>query len=500
MSNPLCLGSIPANPDIAGIGVRATIYAQNLLSFGPAIWAIWDKEVTKSELDSVETQSTTILITAFAILISAMIQERTTSDGLPSFYGTVILNLSWMNNTNTFIWFLLHVHHIDEDLNKAFWPVKGLGDLEMQAIRRKKDTVDRGFAPIFKKYPVLILGSLHLPMISIIAFYNLCHLWFKRRTIIPIVIGLLILGVINIIFIVDTEVMLHANNSVLGQGNSDWTFGQTIALLLLLVPLRDLVETIMEKHDSRRRGEHTDLLRKTIQRKETTAIKDLVENGADVNVTTNIGDFASALQLASYIGEQNLVEYLLERGADVDLNGGIYDTAIQAALCGGRQEIVDLLANCLDAGKYDVDRMPLWRTSAYNVGWGLLLVPPKRIKEGSMPPEAVNKHVRMVALTRIVTTQRGWLERSRQQGDYHLFKADTSQSMITAGFPLFLKLVNLERTAVHSHLAALTCAKLLRYGEETCLWSRTSADTSRRGIPRLGLRQCAESAGTLDKH
>ncbi|KAJ6573137.1 hypothetical protein DFH09DRAFT_1079294 [Mycena vulgaris] len=46
---------------------------ENLLSFVPAIWALWDGEVSAYELESVETQSTTILITAFAIMISAMV-------------------------------------------------------------------------------------------------------------------------------------------------------------------------------------------------------------------------------------------------------------------------------------------------------------------------------------------------------------------------------------------------------------------------------------------
>jgi hypothetical protein len=65
-----CIGP---NPDIAGIGVRAAIYLQNLLGFIPAISALWDGEVAPYELEAVETQSTTILITAFGIVISAMV-------------------------------------------------------------------------------------------------------------------------------------------------------------------------------------------------------------------------------------------------------------------------------------------------------------------------------------------------------------------------------------------------------------------------------------------
>jgi hypothetical protein len=100
MSSPFC---IPADPDISGIGVRVAIYTQNLLSFIPAIWALWDRKVS----DAAETQSTTILITAFAILITAMGEVQTVS----IFHASIVLSLSWMNNTNTFIYFLLYIQH-----------------------------------------------------------------------------------------------------------------------------------------------------------------------------------------------------------------------------------------------------------------------------------------------------------------------------------------------------------------------------------------------------
>jgi hypothetical protein len=104
----LCL--IPANPDISGIGVRAAIYAQNILSFAPAFYALVDGTVDGKELETIEDQSTTILVTAFAILISSIVQALSPY-GLSDFHVSVILNLSWMNNTNTFIYFILYVHH-----------------------------------------------------------------------------------------------------------------------------------------------------------------------------------------------------------------------------------------------------------------------------------------------------------------------------------------------------------------------------------------------------
>ncbi|THU81009.1 hypothetical protein K435DRAFT_617759, partial [Dendrothele bispora CBS 962.96] len=98
-----------SDPDISGVGVRLAIYVQTLLCFIPAIWALWDGHVAECELESVETQYTSILLTAFAILISAMVQAQTL--GISSFNTNIVLRLSWMNNTNTFIYFVLYVQH-----------------------------------------------------------------------------------------------------------------------------------------------------------------------------------------------------------------------------------------------------------------------------------------------------------------------------------------------------------------------------------------------------
>lgn len=100
---------IPANPDVAGIGVRIAIYIQNLLCFIPAVWAIWDGDVSDYELESIETQSTTNLIMAFAILISCIVQAFT--QGLTNYHANAVLSMSWINNTNAFIYFLLYVHY-----------------------------------------------------------------------------------------------------------------------------------------------------------------------------------------------------------------------------------------------------------------------------------------------------------------------------------------------------------------------------------------------------
>ncbi|KAJ7164314.1 hypothetical protein C8R46DRAFT_860923, partial [Mycena filopes] len=96
-----------SNPDVSGIGVRTAIYIQNLLGFIPAISALWDGEVTSYELDAIETESTTIFITAFAILLTTMLEAH--GSKFTAFHASVVLSLSWMNNINTFIYLLLYV-------------------------------------------------------------------------------------------------------------------------------------------------------------------------------------------------------------------------------------------------------------------------------------------------------------------------------------------------------------------------------------------------------
>ncbi|KAJ7817106.1 hypothetical protein B0H14DRAFT_2238092, partial [Mycena olivaceomarginata] len=100
-------------PDISGIGVRAASYAQNLLCFAPIVAHLWDGKVSADEMKGVKDQSIGMLAIAFTILISTIIQAKTSVEGqsITSFHAAVILDLSWMNNTSTWIWFLLYAHH-----------------------------------------------------------------------------------------------------------------------------------------------------------------------------------------------------------------------------------------------------------------------------------------------------------------------------------------------------------------------------------------------------
>ena len=107
-ANPDPSKCIPANPDISGIGVRIAIYAQNLLCFLPIIFYLYDGEISLDELAGIQDQSIGMLAIAFAILITTafLAAERKVTN----YHAAIILGLSWMNNTSTWIWFILYVY------------------------------------------------------------------------------------------------------------------------------------------------------------------------------------------------------------------------------------------------------------------------------------------------------------------------------------------------------------------------------------------------------
>ncbi|KAF7358911.1 Multiple ankyrin repeats single kh domain [Mycena sanguinolenta] len=539
MSSPPC--TIPANSEVSGIGIRIGIYVQNLLGFIPALTALWDGEVSKHELEAVEMQSTTILITAFAILISSMVQAQTPA--WSSFHANVILSLSWMSNTNTFIYFLLYLQYrsqlgrrqVRTDLffmwkRVQAWfccrdiPVdrRETSNRKVPQKKRSNSTTSTEFyepsllSAIFRvkvsgAVAIAILGSLHLSLMSALGIW----LWHNPRSfgsakdadacavdfssyiilgqhiplksnalrivslviygafitpgfnlLLPIVVflgmlgvfralhgrrhadkfdpsreknqraqdsktslpkglfersrlalvawynpflfpafaGLVVLLATNIVFVIDLELMLRDNQYLRSTGESEWTFAQTLAILTLVLPLRDLRIFGARKN-------FTSLLRNAIRGKEDTELlRDLVRSGANVNVKVegpiystvlllaasdrrdkeftrmllvygadpnvkdrtdctalytacsnedlpmvNIllsggadpdvegGESHTALQAAAGSGNLQIVQTLLDNGADVNIEGGRYGTALEAALAHGHTEIVQLL-------------------------------------------------------------------------------------------------------------------------------------------------------------
>jgi len=112
---------IPANPDIAGIGVRVSLYAQAILVFVPVAllpftpnplaqaFRHWPAPLSagatsglaKILLDDVSVNVATVYITGIALLVATFIQAQLSDFDL--YHGFVVLNLSWLNVLTIFM-------------------------------------------------------------------------------------------------------------------------------------------------------------------------------------------------------------------------------------------------------------------------------------------------------------------------------------------------------------------------------------------------------------
>jgi hypothetical protein len=106
-----------------------------------------------------------------------------------------------------------------------------------------------------------------------------------------LIVGLVCLAVINVIFLVDIELTLSRNKRIQSREADEWGFGQVLALLLLVVPLRDFAKSILEiQRRSREQKEHANgefvnHLRDAVRDDtfEGHDFRTLIEQGADCN-------------------------------------------------------------------------------------------------------------------------------------------------------------------------------------------------------------------------
>ncbi|KAJ7911222.1 hypothetical protein B0H13DRAFT_2660634 [Mycena leptocephala] len=182
--------TIPSNPDVSGIGVRAAIYTQNLVCFLPVIVHLWDSRISWDELKGIKDQSIGMLAVAFAILVTTVILAKGAGGDqtITNYHAAVVLNLSWMNNTSTWIWFILFVHNRGKPDNNenpippVWWawrkvllePLKKLLEIDRASdgsvIQRIWRIVPRIWR-FLSEQPVLTLGSMHLSLMAAVGIW-----------------------------------------------------------------------------------------------------------------------------------------------------------------------------------------------------------------------------------------------------------------------------------------------------------------------------------------
>ncbi|KAF9453417.1 hypothetical protein P691DRAFT_780905 [Macrolepiota fuliginosa MF-IS2] len=291
----ISLGCIQANPDIAGIGIRVAIYAQNFIALVLSVVALGDRYVSWKELLLIESQSMTILLTACALLSSAVIQAATF--GMSTYHALIILNLAWMNNTNTLLYailfryqglvkipgFRLSTFQPQKPLpKKKALPLLAVGSLHLSFVAgfglwfwAKIDTFGASSqcAPrlplllvilghripvtsqLLRVISLAIYGIIAVPGLNLVVVVGvlygaaaICSRAVEILSIIPKNVTFFLPGYItlallfgfNIAIAVDTEIMISQTKAFVQEGESQWTFGQTLAIFMLVLPLKDI--------------------------------------------------------------------------------------------------------------------------------------------------------------------------------------------------------------------------------------------------------------------
>jgi hypothetical protein len=124
--------------------------------------------------------------------------------------------------------------------------------------------------------PAALFLALHL------GYHYFTHREDDKSTVKPTSIGLMFLLAVNIVFMVDIETTISFHDVT---DESKWTFGQTLAVLLLVLPIRDVVMFIMhvrkEKHDAKRHMRCTRDLKDALEHGDMARVKKAVQH-ADI--------------------------------------------------------------------------------------------------------------------------------------------------------------------------------------------------------------------------
>ncbi|KAJ3547365.1 hypothetical protein NMY22_g1681 [Coprinellus aureogranulatus] len=339
---------IPPNPDISGIGVRTSIYAQTALSMIPAIMSIRDGEVCQGEMELMDDLTTSNLALGFAMVVTCFVQALTLI-GLTSYHAYIILCMGWLANSNAFIHFQLYILHKKGKrrgkLKFDSWVKLGLHKLKQEtrfnmssatnvmgsvhltlmsglgiwlwSAPGRFGTLDAASHCAVQHAELMFLGN-PVPFrsnalrIIFLIIYSVC-LFPGFNILIPANIsrktykylnsrrsrtsrmndlpesfsawlGLAVILFIDTVLIVDIELALRRNRALqLNEDEAQWGFGQTLAMVVLAIPLWDFMNIRrLKKSWQRRQVQANSLMRSAVERKDIQGISDSLGLGADV--------------------------------------------------------------------------------------------------------------------------------------------------------------------------------------------------------------------------
>lgn len=288
---------INPNPDIAGIGVRVSVYVQASLNLVCALVFARNGRISGYETSVLTRTSVNLFVTGCALLVAAFIQAGASRFSV--YHALIVLNLSWITTLSAVLYLIIGVASVffesftgvgcsgveDEDefevassytvLYPSIAHISGMGAFgilvwsKINTFGDQSECTPLTFLTVFfHDIPVthrsLRRTSLALYSIAAFPFANifvvvflgmavtgLLHLlysclraaltWgtFEARNRFLLVLGVTIAALLEILFIVDTELMISRSTSFVKEGDSLWSFGQTLAMVMLIIPLTD---------------------------------------------------------------------------------------------------------------------------------------------------------------------------------------------------------------------------------------------------------------------
>jgi hypothetical protein len=290
------------NPDIAGIGIRASIYIQAFLSLVPATLVGAEGHISLYEQRTLSRIYANLLVTSCALLVSTFIQ----APRLNVYHALIVLNLSWINNAGAIAWSFNYFasrsaaegHGVVAYIKKhwrtpysirssvfASIQLCGMAGLgiwvwaKLDTFGDQPECTPYTLASVFGKLIPVTKEPLRttsfafylitaIPMINIFFFLILFLLPAFIAVVLAFLVetcwntycnadralyltGVLSGGLIDLLFIIDTELMIRGNAGRVAKGEGDWSFGQILAMLMVVLPLVEVCKECQEWYQKR---------------------------------------------------------------------------------------------------------------------------------------------------------------------------------------------------------------------------------------------------------
>ena len=278
------LACFQPNADLVGIGVRVATYLQSILFLTTTTYFVADGLVVSRERKTLGKICTNLLIVGYALVIAALAHKSQ----LGLYNALIILDLSWMLAANAILVCVLptldgQIESKWHDWLKSFWPSRLRQMVAMFFVSAHlcltgafglyvwstpfhtrltassecaRETITYIlFTPISVTNTRIRTASLVLSILAAIPIVNVALLTAAAVAVVNVVnaficrpytfrqlysVTMLVLALVNVLFIANTEMTVRRNRHLLDGDTSGWSLGQILILALAVSPILEL--------------------------------------------------------------------------------------------------------------------------------------------------------------------------------------------------------------------------------------------------------------------